>query len=349
MKTIAFEEARSVVMAALERAGVPQPHAVLQADLLLEAELRGRASHGLLRLNRIIERIHNGVADPLATGDHRWRGSFLDVDGKRGLGPVVACAALDVLIERARANGIAIGAIRNNNHLGMLAWYADRIARRGLILIALCNSEALVHPWGGRKAMIGTNPIAIGVPTADQPFVLDMATSLVSMGQIHNYANQERPLPPGWALDADGNPTTDAAAAKRGSIAPFGAAKGYALGLAFEVLIGTITGSEVGVDVQGTLDSEAPCNKGDVFIVIDSAADSATARTTAQRISRYLDSIRASGLEGGDQVQVPGDRALAMRRTLMESGLPIEDDVWEKIKERASHGSHSSAQGMQHE
>src|SRR5690606_16166677 len=158
-----------------------------QADLLLEAELRGRASHGLLRLQRIIERIHNGVADPVTAGEHNWRGNILEVDGKRGLGPVVASAALDLLAERAHEQGIAIGAIRNNNHLGMLAWYADRIARRGLILIALCNSEALVHPWGGRKAMIGTNPIAIGVPTAAEPFVLDMATSLVSMGQIHNY------------------------------------------------------------------------------------------------------------------------------------------------------------------
>jgi L-2-hydroxycarboxylate dehydrogenase (NAD+) len=107
------------------------------------------------------------------------------VDGERGLGPVVAMAALDAIIPRAQEDGIAIAAIRNANHLGALAYYAEHVASLGLTCIALTVSEALVHPWGGRKAMIGTNPIAIGVPAAPHPMVLDMATGLVSMGKIH--------------------------------------------------------------------------------------------------------------------------------------------------------------------
>lgn len=319
-------------MRALEQAGTPAGHAATQTNLLLEAELRGRASHGLLRLPRIIERIHNGVADPKTRGKAVWRSpAFLDLDGERGLGPVIALAALDQIRQRARETGIAIAAVSNNNHIGMLALYAEQVAREGQILLALSTSEALVHPWGGRRALIGTNPIAIGVPTEDEPFVLDMATSQVAMGKIHDYANHGRALEPGWALDGAGNPTTDAAAAKSGALAPFGEAKGYALGLAFELLVASLTASALGTAVKGTLDSSAACNKGDVFIVVEAGSGA-----VAARISAYLDEIRACpALLPGRSVAVPGDRARAERRQRLETGIELADDVWHRILDLA--------------
>ncbi len=325
-------EAWEVCMRALEQAGTPAGHAATQTNLLLEAELRGRASHGLLRLPRIIERIHNGVADPKTRGKAVWRSpAFLDLDGERGLGPVIALAALDQIRQRARETGIAIAAVSNNNHIGMLALYAEQVAREGQILQALSTSEALVHPWGGRRALIGTNPIAIGVPTEDEPFVLDMATSQVAMGKIHDYANHGRALEPGWALDGAGNPTTDAAAAKSGALAPFGEAKGYALGLAFELLVASLTASALGTAVKGTLDSSAACNKGDVFIVVEAGSGA-----VAARISAYLDEIRACpALLPGRSVAVPGDRARAERRQRLETGIELADDVWHRILDLA--------------
>ena len=177
-------------------AGVPRLHAGLQADLLMEAELRGIPSHGILRLSRIISRIRNGVANPSSTGVHCWAAdAFLVVDGEQGLGPVVAQSALDALKDRAARTGIAAAAIGNSNHIGMLAWYAERVAKQGFSFIGLSTSEALVHPWGARRAMIGTNPIAIGVPTDDGPFVMDTATSLVSMGEIYDHAHRKAPIP----------------------------------------------------------------------------------------------------------------------------------------------------------
>jgi LDH2 family malate/lactate/ureidoglycolate dehydrogenase len=330
--TIKMGEAWEVCMRALEQAGTPAGHAATQTNLLLEAELRGRASHGLLRLPRIIERIHNGVADPKTRGKAVWRSpAFLDLDGERGLGPVIALAALDQIRQRARETGIAIAAVSNNNHIGMLALYAEQVAREGQILLALSTSEALVHPWGGRRALIGTNPIAIGVPTEDEPFVLDMATSQVAMGKIHDYANHGRALEPGWALDGAGNPTTDAAAAKSGALAPFGEAKGYALGLAFELLVASLTASALGTAVKGTLDSSAACNKGDVFIVIEAGSGA-----VAARISAYLDEIRACpALLPGRSVAVPGDRARAERRQRLETGIELADDVWHRILDLA--------------
>jgi len=325
MSLVPFQQARSMAVAVLCQANAPPAHAEIQADLLLEAELRGRASHGLLRLPRIVERIVNGVADPAATGLHRWRGACLEVDGQMGLGPVISAAALKALAERVETAGLALAAIRNNNHIGMLSWYVEGAARQGFILIATSTSEALVHPWGGRHAMLGTNPIAIGVPTADAPFVMDMATSLVSMGQIHDYAGRGVPLPEGWALDASGEPTTDASAAMAGAIAPFGGPKGYALGLALEMLVVGLTGSGIGNEVKGTLDSDQPANKGDVFIMVKPDASTAL----PGRLHAYLDAIRTSGDD--KPVSVPNDRALALRAKRIEEGIPVPPDLWGRL------------------
>lgn len=330
MPIVAADEIRQLAERALQRVGVPTHHAEVQVDLWLDAELRGIPSHGLLRLDRIVERIEAGLADPLTTGRHHWQGSgYLVVDGQQGLGPVVANAALDAIGGRARQTGIAIAAIANAQHIGMLAWYAERVAKSGQAVIVLSTSEALVHPWGGRKALLGTNPIAIGVPTGEaEPFVMDTATSLVSMGEIHDRANRGEAIPAGWALDASGNPTTDASAAKGGAIAPFGQAKGYALGLAFELLVASLSGAALGTDVHGTLDATHPCNKGDVFIVIDGP------RTAG--LAAYLELIRtAEPAEGFEAVIVPGERGRAARAARLRDGIPIADAVWARLDELA--------------
>lgn len=309
---------------ALERVGVPQAHAALQADVLMEAELRGVSSHGLLRLARIVKRIQNQVTDARATGDQVWTSeAFLTVDGQKGLGPVVANAALADLMERARRTGVAVAAITNSNHIGMLAWYAETVASHGFSVIALSTSEALVHPWGGRRAMIGTNPIAIGVPTEEGAFVMDAATSVVSMGEIHDHAHRKVPIPSHWALDEKGNPTTDAEAAKKGAIAPFGQAKGYALGLAFELLVSGIAASALGRDVCGTLDDIGICNKGDLFIVMPGPR---------RDLSAYLQAIRnEEPAEGFERVFIPGERGRQSRALRLTDGVPLADEVYETL------------------
>lgn len=307
-------------------------NAALQVDLLLEGDLRGVSSHGLLRLPRIIRRIMSGAADPVQVGVHEWRGrAFLQTDGKSGLGPVVAGAAIEQLEARISETGIAIAAIRNCNHLGMLGYYAERAARKGYVMIALTTSEALVHPWGGTRAMIGTNPIAIGLPTGKKGeadvFMADAATSLVSMGEIHDHANRNEPIPPGWALDAQGRGTTDAEAAKSGAIAPFGGAKGYALGLAFELLVTSLTRAAIGRDVTGTLDDSSPCNKGDVFILIDGPDVD---------LRGYLQALRnEEPAEGFTQVTIPGERGRAARDLRLRDGIELPDALWQELRDFA--------------
>jgi len=331
---VSIEDVRKLAEGILLANGVPPDHAQTQAGLFLEAEMRAIPSHGLLRLRRVIERIHAGLTVPGVTGQQKWTArSFLSVDGMRGLGPVVAMAALGTIIPRAREDGIAIAAIRNTNHLGALAYYAEDVATKGLTCIALTISEALVHPYGGRKAMIGTNPIAIGVPASPHPMVLDMATGLVSMGKIHDHANRGAPIPLGWALDENGDPTTDAAAAKKGAIAPFGGAKGYALGIAFEVLVASLAASAIGTDVKGTLDSTNVSNKGDLFIVIAPPhAEGAKALVT-----EYLDDIRnAAPADPEHPVLAPGDRAHKVRAQSEKRGVYLDGGLWNDLQKLAA-------------
>lgn len=328
MSVVDAKNLNELAQAALERAGVPEEHAALQADLLLEAELRGVPSHGLLRLSRIVARIKNGVSDPVATGVHEWTSSaFLTVDGQKGLGPVVAISAIDALLDRAKQAGIAAAAITNSNHIGMLAWYAEHVARQGFSIVVLSTSEALVHPWGARKAMIGTNPIAIGVPTEDGPFVMDTATSLVSMGEVHDHAHRKASIPEHWALDENGDPTTDAEAAKKGAIAPFGQAKGYALGLAFELLVSGLAASAIGRDVHGTLDDTSVCNKGDLIIVMPGPR---------RELASYLQAIRDMPPAAGfDAVLIPGERGRACREQRLRDGVPVVAEVYQSLLQLA--------------
>lgn len=318
---------RHTALRALSRVAGPE-HASIQVDLLIEADLRGVPSHGMLRLPRIIARIENNATKPESKGAHEWRReAFLAVDGEQGLGPVVAEHAITALSERVARTGVAVAAIRNSNHIGMLGYYAEKAALGGHTMIALSTSEALVHPWGGRKAMLGTNPIAIGVPTGGVPFMMDTATGVVSMGEIHDHANRGVAIPDHWALDGAGNPTTDAQAAKAGAIAPFGQAKGYALGLAFELLVTGLSGAAIGRDVQGTLDDTSVCNKGDIFILIDGPRPD---------LQAYLEAIRtAEPAAGFERVLVPGERGRATKEKRLVEGVPIADDVWTKIQQLA--------------
>ena len=323
------EDAMLLVSTLLEERDASPAHAVLQAQVLVDAELKGHPSHGLQRLPRILTRIERGLIDPQSEGKAIWRSpSYLEVDGYKGLGPVVAVSALKQLSERAQSSGVAICGIRNSNHLGMLAYYVEWLATRGQIGIALSSSEALVHPHGGTLAVLGTNPLAIAVPTANRPMVVDLATGVVSMGKIHHHAANGLSIPLGWARDETGQPTTDAARATRGAIAPFGDAKGYALGMALELLVAALAGSALAPDVRGTLDADMVCNKGDVFIAIDIGMQP----DLMVRLAAYLDLVRASPpSKANTPVAVPGDGAAARRSKALIKGFEIAPKLWQDL------------------
>src|SRR4051794_8014562 len=208
------EEIHGAVVAALVAAGACEADAARQAEQLLEAELRGHASHGVRRVAVLAGRLRAGLIVSGVAPSTRWASaSCLTVDGNLGFGPVAAHAAIDELLPRAEETGIAVASVRRSHHIGMLSPYVERIVAAGCVALVLTTSEGLVHPWGGAGALIGTNPIGIGVPAGGTPLILDMSTATASMGKILDYAARGQELPLGWAVDEDGRPTSDAPAA----------------------------------------------------------------------------------------------------------------------------------------
>jgi L-2-hydroxycarboxylate dehydrogenase (NAD+) len=329
---ITADAERALIEDVLEAYGATPAEARQQAYVLVEADLRGQSSHGVQRVPMLVQRIRNGVLQPAVAPRTRWiTDSFVTVDGGAGFGPPAAFSAVEQIADRARDTGVAVAAVTNSNHLGMLVCYVEELARRGHIGIALTTSEALVHPWGGTQMMVGTNPIGVAVPTDGEPFLLDMSTGSVSMGKILRHARRAEPIPLGWAVDERGAPTTDAAAAARGAISPFGGAKGYALGLAFELIVGVLTGSEFGRNVRGTLDGESVCNKGDVFVCLSPERLGLTG--ALHRVTEYLDEVRASPrADGVESIDVPGDRSRRLRARYLREGIPVDDTVWQSVE-----------------
>jgi len=329
MVLLSDTDERELIVAALTALGAPVCRADNQARWLVEADLRGHHSHGLQRLPVILRRIRARLTEPATDGRHEWRSEvLLSVDGERGLGPCVGERAVVALVPAAWRYGVAVAAIRNANHLGILAPYTEDLARQGLIGLAITTSEALVHPWGGKTALVGTNPIALAVPTDREPFSLDMATGMVSMGKVLHYQMTGRQLDWGWAVDADGEPTSDPAAAVKGALSPFGGAKGYGLGLAIELLVGALTGSALGRAVTGTLDADTACNKGDVFIALAPHDD-----RVMPGLSAYLDTIRGDvrgAVRSGPSI--PGDGARARRMEAHRNGMEFPEKLLGEIR-----------------
>ena len=319
-----------VVVETLVASGATLSDATQQARTLVEGDLRDQHSHGVRRLPVLVARLRNGLLVSGERSQHTWAtDAVVQVDGKRGFGPVVAFSAVDAIVDRVSDTGIALATVNNSNHIGMLAPYIERIAEAGHLGIALTTSEALVHPWGGMRAMIGTNPIGIAVPTTGKPLVLDMSTASVSMGKILDYATKSAAIPLGWAVDEAGVPTTDARAASNGAISPFGGAKGYALGIAFEAMVAVLTQSAVGTAVRGTLDSVDECSKGDVFLAI--SLDRLGLTAFLPTLEAYLDEVRASSGDPESPISIPGDRARSTRADRIANGVPLHPDIWAQI------------------
>lgn len=334
-RRVGVDEYRALVTDVFTRLGACAQYSAEQTELLLQADLRGHPSHGVRRVPTLVGRIRSGVLDPTATPSLAWRSpAVLEVDGGQGFGPPAALRALEAIAERLPEVGLAVALMHDVNHLGMLAPYVEQLADRGFVGIAMSTSEALVHPWGGRHAMVGTNPIAMAIPTHDEPIVLDMATGQVSMGKVLDHLERGIPLAAGAAVDADGIPTTDAAAAVAGSISPFGGPKGYALAVALEALVALLTGTALGTDVRGTLDRDQRCNKGDMVLGLDPARGRGA---NLAAVTQYVRALReAQPAQGHSSVFVPGDRARESARTNVELGVPVAEAVWSGIQRLAS-------------
>lgn len=327
------DRAIEVATDAFRAHGISTQDARLTAEVLVSADARGKHSHGLLRLPRFVNGIEHGNVDPDGTIQVvSERGGATTIDGGSRLGPVVASDAAAAVMERASEFGIGVVGVHNSNHLGMLGYYTDVIREEGYVAVAMTNTEPAMPPFGGAEPVLGTNPIAIGLPT-DPPFNLDLSTSAIARGDILHKRETGEELPEGIALDAEGQPTTDPEAALDGTILPFGGAKGSGLAIAVEVLAGTLVNAETGTDVTGTYHTEDPCTKGDLFLAIDPAALGTSEFAT--EASAFLEDLKIGERAADfDEIRLPGERSVKRDRT--EKVIDVEADLWDEILDLAS-------------
>jgi LDH2 family malate/lactate/ureidoglycolate dehydrogenase len=328
LKSLAIDIARA--------ARVEREDAAILADSLVAADLAGTSTHGLSRLAIYVKRIRNGVIDPRAKLTiERQRAATLAIDAGNGLGQVQAWRTLDRLIPMARTAGVASATIRNSQHFGAVSYYCNRAADENMILLATTSCEPAMSPAGGCEAFFGTNPIAASFPTGKDFHVkVDLATSLVARGNIIAAQKKGDPIPLGWALDRDGNPTTDASQALLGTVLTMAGHKGYALALMVEVLSSVLSGSAIGSSIGSMYKNlDRKQDVGHFFCLLDIEAFMDITEFK-QRIDEMIDRIKACRRRPGvEEILVPGERSARTTRENEKCGIKLDAATIKELRQ----------------
>lgn len=293
---------------ALQAVGVPDTDARLTATSLVQADQRGISSHGLLRLPLYVAAIEQGGIN--AHPNMRWltdtgSAALLDADG--ALGQVAMNRAVQYVLDKTAERGVSVVSVQGSSHYGAGAFWSDQLTAHGYLAIVTSTTGPTVAPFGGTEKVFGTNPLTIAVPSADKhPLTADMATSTGAYGKVIAAKNEGTTLPEGWAVDAEGNPTTDPAQAMAGALIPFGGHKGSAVSALLEAMsasLGAGTYAHETEDIWSNPGSRM--NTGHLLIAIDTNAFTGRAHTE-ERVAKLQTRIRRSGAQKAT-VHAPGD------------------------------------------
>jgi uncharacterized oxidoreductase len=334
--TLAAETLEAFTRSLFEAAGLPTDEAATVAHSLVEANLRGHDSHGVVRIRQYTESIAAGRLVPGAPFEivHETP-ALLVADGHWGMGQVQAHRLLDHLAAKAGSIGLAAGTLRQCGHIGRLGEFAEAAAGRRLALIATVNGHGYgraVAPPGGVEARLGTNPLCLGVPTETEPVVLDIGTCVAAEGKVRVAFNKKVPVPDGWLLDAHGRPTTDPGVLYRdppGSILPLGGAhayKGFGIALVLDMLAGGLSGAPCSHPGFPPLVANAV-----LFILLD-PGHFAGLPHFLHEVTQVAEDIRSCPrAEGARDILLPGDperQEVARRR---QAGIPLDEETWSQI------------------
>jgi (2R)-3-sulfolactate dehydrogenase (NADP+) len=321
-----IEDAELLVAQKLERNKVSPQNAASVAAALVAAEAAGQTGHGLRRVEACAAQASNGKVDGFATPvPTPAAAAGLRIDAGFGFAYPALDLAVQTLPSVARSQGIAFAAISRSHHAGVMGLTVERFAEQGLVALMFANTPAAMAPWGGKTALYGTNPIAFAAPLSDaDPLVIDLAMSRVARGKIMAAKQRGGEIPPDWALDRKGHPTTDPTEALQGTMVPFGEAKGAALALMVEILAAGLTGANYAFEASSLLDDRGdPPALGQMIIVIDPTATggNATARLT----------MLATEITSNPDVRLPGRRGQTQRRHALANGIAVENDILELL------------------
>ena len=334
---IAPQKLEQFATAILQSVGLSQEDAHTVAWALVAANLEGIDTHGVSRLALYARRVRAGLAS--ARPNLQWQHpapavALLDADN--ALGPVVAVAAIDEAVRIASTQGIGMVAVAHTNHAAALSAYTERAAEAGCIALMVANTPPAMPPWGGREAFRGTNPLAFCAPgptSNDDPVVVDMATSLVARGNIIMAARQGQPIPEGWAVDAEGNPTTDARAALAGAVLPMAGAKGYALALMIEILSAIVPGTGWGPHVYSPYnDWKTPTDSG-IWCLAIYVGTLMSPDDYTKRLGGLLTALHEAPTAPGQEIRIPGERRVQVRKERTAHGIPIDAATRKELDE----------------
>jgi (2R)-3-sulfolactate dehydrogenase (NADP+) len=320
MPRLSIDALQVLASGALARAGASDEMARATARALVYAEARGLASHGVSRIAQYATHLANGRADGRAkAGVVAERGGAVLIDARCGLAYPACELAVTEAMRRAREFGVAFAGVTNSHHFGVAAYHLEPIAPAGLVGLAFGNSPAAMPAAGGKRPLFGTNPIAAIFPRRDPPpLLIDLSLSEVARGKLMVAARENRPIPAGWALDRDGNPTTDPRAGLEGSMLAMGGTKGAMLALVVELLVTALTGAALGFEATSFFVDEGNRPRlGQAFIAIDPGA--LTGRDTyLERIETLIGAMLAD-----PAVRLPGDRRHALALAAASDGVDI--------------------------
>ena len=351
------EDLEAFVVRALARYGVPEAEGAITARVLVAADLRGIASHGVARLGRYLRGLQDGYIRPAVAFDIAEPAPALAaIDARNGIGQVVSDLAMDLAVRKARDHGVGIVTVRNSNHFGIAGYYALKAVAEGMVGMSLTNAAPLVVPTHGAEAVLGTNPIAFAAPGPEgAPFVLDMATSVVPRGKLEVYDRSRRQMPIGWAVDETGYDSRNPAQVLRnmvgrlgGGILPLGGRgetfsghKGYGLALMVDVLCGVMSGSAYGLDVDNLTKPAGPGHDaaprvGHFFLALDVARFMPLDQFCA-RMSGLFDMLRRSrkALDAA-RIYIHGEKEQIRTELHERSGIPIAENVFAALRKIAA-------------
>ncbi|WP_404312123.1 Ldh family oxidoreductase [Agrococcus terreus] len=326
-RSVSPERLQRAVREILVAAGCSLEVADAVAHGLVDADLHGVASHGVSRLGIYLERLRSGAVrgdDAVSVASEWPTGAVLDAG--HSFGAWSAARATDLAIAKARESGMAIVVTRHADHFGRAAAFSERMAEAGMVAIVAASTAPLMPAVGGAEPVIGNNPISIAAPGGSGAPFADMALSAVALGKIIEAERAGREIPAGWATDAEGAPTTDPSAARRGLLLPAAGAKGFGLAFFIEVLTSILGGGEGGEARSLYKQVDAPNDCSHVFLAIDASRfEAASESPVADRVERFSDRVRSSRKAPGvDAIYAPGDleRAAADRN---RAGLSLAE------------------------
>jgi (2R)-3-sulfolactate dehydrogenase (NADP+) len=323
-----IEEATQLATRALKRAGAAKAAAQATAEALVAAEAEGLSGHGLSRVPLYCTHLREGRADGKAKPKVvAKKGAVCLVDATGGLAYLAMALAVKEAVKRAQRHGVAFCGVTNSHHFGAAAYHLAPLAQAGLVGLAFTNSPAAINAWGGKKAFFGTNPVAAIIPRRNaSPIVVDLSLTEVVRGKIMLYAKEGKPIPLGWAVDKDGNPTTDPKAALTGSLTAIGGAKGAALALMVEVLTVALTGAALSFENDSYFEPGNKPRIGHAILAIDPGAligaDAYHSRLEAMIVKMLAD-------EG---VRLPGARRQQAAGRARADGLEIGDTLHGELR-----------------